>query len=221
MKLPLRPCSGNPQKAFSLVEVITVISILVILMTAGVSLLGSTGIQSRKAGMDMISGLVEQARTIAITSRSDVFLVIAEPGDLPAQDERCRIGLLRLRKPAPGSSQTSAVRYDLITRWQTLNTGVILIGGEVDGIRNPMDEPEIEMTYGPANKEKTVRVHAIAINSRGSLVQPNGSDPVVFRLAEGAYRGGVASPNKRGAAGAISDSHLKVGRVMARPYRIN
>ena len=69
--------------AFSLIEMVAVIAILVILMTAGVSLMNGTGSQSRKAGTDMLGGMIEQARTTAITSRSHVVLAVAEPGDLP------------------------------------------------------------------------------------------------------------------------------------------
>ena len=44
---------------FSLIEMVAVIAILVVLMTAGVSLLNGTGAQSRRAGTDMLSGLID------------------------------------------------------------------------------------------------------------------------------------------------------------------
>ena len=200
---------------------VTVISILVILMTAGVGLLNGSGSQSRKAATDMLSGLVDQARTIAITSRSDVLLVIAEPGDLPTGDERCRVGLFRLRKPAAGATTSTPDRYDLLSRWQTLNTGIVLLGGKVEGVRNPIDEPQMSITYGPASKEITANVHAISINSRGSLALPKGSDPIAFRIAEGGYRGGKAAANMRGEDHDVTENRLKIGRVTARPYRFD
>ena len=209
------------ERAFSLIEMVTVIAILVILMTAGVSLLNGTGSQSRKAGTDMISGMVEQARTIAITSRSDVLVVIAEPGDLAGSDERSKVGLFRLKKPVSGAPATTTERYDLLTRWQTLNTGVVLVGGAVDGVRNPLDEPQMNILYTAANKDVTVNAHVIAINSRGALVLPKGSDPIAFRIAEGGYRGGKATPNIRGDSKKATENRLKIGRVNARPYRID
>lgn len=199
---------------------VTVIAILVILMTAGVSLLNGTGVQSRKAATDTLSGLIEQARTSAITSRSYVILAIAEPGDLPSADERCRIGLFRVDEWPETPTAPLALKGVLLSRWQTLNTGIVLIGGAVDGVDNPLDQPQINLSYG-GTKNLSVQVHAIAFNSRGGLHYPSGSTPIAIRLAEGAYRKGGAAPNRRGDAKTISENRLKIGRVTARPYRID
>ncbi len=211
---------GNRPKAFTLIETVTVIAVLVILMTAGLSLLSGSGSQSRKAGTDMISGLIEQARTIAITTRTDVVIAIAEPGDLPGGDERCRLGLFRLRKPVAGAPPPTTEKYDLIARWQTLNTGVVLLGGKVGKVPNPLDEDKVPIVYGPSAKEITLNAHIIKINSRGALILPKGSDPITFRIAEGGYRGGKAAPNIR-ADKKVSENLLKIGRVTARPFRID
>lgn len=198
-----------------------VIAILVALMTAGVSLLSGNGTQSRKAGTDMLTGLIEQARTTAITSRSCVVLAIAEPGDLPATDERCRIGLFKVDKEWPDASMTpSPLKCTLLSRWQTLNTGIALIHDKVDKLTNPLDESEITIAYG-GSKNLSVKVHAIAFNSRGGLHYPAGSTPIAIRIAEGGYRGGTATPNKRGSQQSITENRLKIGRVTGRPYRID
>jgi prepilin-type N-terminal cleavage/methylation domain-containing protein len=222
--IPLPNQSHLPiRRAFTLIEMVTVIAILVTLMAAGVRLLNGTGSQSRKAGTDMLSGLIEQARTKAITSRSLVLLAIAEPGDLPAGDERCRVGLFSVavdQWPDLSSAPATAVKGVLLSRWQTLNTGLVMLGGEVDGVANPLDQQEITITYG-GSKNLSVKVHAIAFNSRGGLHHPPGSTPIVVRIAEGAYRGGKASANMRGAQKAISENRLKIGRVTARPYRFD
>lgn len=209
-------------RAFSLIEMMVVIAILVTLMTAGVSLLNGTGAQSRKAGTDMLTGLIEQARTTAITSRSYVVLAIAEPGDLPATDERCRIGLFKVNEDWPDAAATpSPLKCTLLNRWQTLNTGIVLIPGDVDKLPNPLDDKsEITISYG-GTKNLSVKVHAIAFNSRGGLHYPAGSTPVAIRIAEGGYRGGKATPNERGSEKSIAENRLKIGRVTARPYRID
>jgi len=201
---------------------VTVIAILVTLMAAGVGLLNGTGSQSRKAGTDLLSGLIEQARTKAITSRSIVVLAIAEPGDLPAGDERCRVGLFSVAvdKWPDLSSGPATVKGVLLSRWQTLNTGLVLFGGEVGGVANPLDQGEITINYG-GTKNLSVKVHAIAFNSRGGLHHPPGSTPIVLRIAEGAYRGGKASANERGTQKVISENRLRIGRVTARPYRFD
>jgi len=205
---------------------VTVIAILVTLMTAGVGLLSGTGAQSRKAGTDLLSGLIEQARTKAITSRSNVLLVVAEPGSLPSQDERCRIGLFKvadnwLDHPA------NVTNAELLSRWQTLNTGVVLLPDDVTEnqktVPNPIDpKKKITVTYG-GTKNLKVNVYAIAFNSRGGLSYPTGNTPVALRIAEGGYRGtpAKATPNKRGTDKIISENRLKIGRVTGRPYQID
>jgi prepilin-type N-terminal cleavage/methylation domain-containing protein len=219
------PCKIDtpPRKpAFSLIEMVAVIAILVTLMTAGVSLVNGTGTQSRRAGADMLSGMIEQARTKAITSRSHVVLAIAEPGDLPSGDERCRIGIFTVDTWPDPATTPLALKGVLASRWQTLNTGIVLIPGSVDGVPNPLDQPEVNITYG-GTKNLNIKVHAIAFNSRGSLAYPTGSTPVAIRIAEGGYRGSPkkATPNRRGSEQAISETRLKIGRVTARPYQIN
>ena len=124
---------------------------------------------------------------------------------------------------APGAPD----RYDLLTRWQTLNTGVVLIGRQqndrpiANQLKNPLDEPQVNIVYGPSGKEITVNAHVISINSRGSLKLPTGSGPIAFRIAEGAYRKKVATANIRSGANGPTENFLRVGRVTARPYRID
>ena len=212
--------TAGSNQGFSLVEMVVVITIIVTLMTAGVSLLSGTGSQSRKAGSDLLTGMMDQGRTAAITSRAFTVLAISEPGDQQGTDERCRIGLFRVDEWPSSSSGTVTLNATQIGRWQTLNTGIVLLGGLVDGVDNPIDKPQVTVTYGPANRN-SVTVHAIAFNSRGGLHFPAGSNPVGFRIAEGGYRNGVATANRRGQNKTITENRLKVGRVTARPYRID
>lgn len=220
-KIRIRPS----KPAFTLVEMVAVIAILVTLMTAGVSLLHSTGAQARKTGTDMLSGMIDQARTLAITSRTQVILAVAEPGDLPANDERCRVGLFKVDATVDWSDATKTpnpLKCTLLSRWQTLNTGIALIAGTVEKGTTPnlLDQPQITINFGAA---KPVTVHAIAFNSRGGLFYPSGSGSIAIRIAEGAYRGtpSKATTNARGDQKAITENLLKIGRVTARPYRID
>lgn len=193
---------------------VAVIAILVALMTAGVSLLNGTGAQSRRAGTDMLAGLIDKARTTAITSRCHVVLAIAEPGDLPAGDERCRVGLFRVDKWPVTASAPLLLEAVLLNRWQMLNTGIALIGKERGG-KYPLEIDQVTLSYGG----RSVRVHCLAFNPRGSLQYPFGSTPITVGIAEGNYRNGEPSPYKQN--GTVSESRLSIGRVTARPYRID
>lgn len=189
---------------------------LVILLASAPALLQGTGYHSRKTGSDLLEGMIEQARTTAITTRSYVVLAVAEPGDLAAGDERCRLGLFRVETWP--DSPADPVEGVLIGRWRTLETGIILLGGGAAGAENPLDAAELTVAYDGA-RMLTVKVHVLAFNSRGGLHYPAGSAPVAMRIAQGGYRAGKASANRRGESGVITESRLKIGRVTARPYR--
>jgi prepilin-type N-terminal cleavage/methylation domain-containing protein len=151
-----RPDRGKP--AFTLVEIVVVIAVLVILLVAGVGLLGGTGAQARRAGTDMLSGMIEQARTSAITTRSFVVLAVAEPGDLPAGDERCRIGLFKVENwPENDTDPLSAV---LMSRWRTFENGVVLIGGDTGGLDNPLDQQKLKSLTAAATRREPSRCMA-------------------------------------------------------------
>jgi prepilin-type N-terminal cleavage/methylation domain-containing protein len=207
------------QSAFSLIEMVVVIAILVTLLTAGVGLLSNTGAQSRRTGTDLLTGMIEQARTKAITSRTTVALAIAEPGTIVGQDERCRIGLFAIAEEDwPDQTTTPlTVKGVLLSQWRTLNTGIALIPGAVDRIANPLDLQKSTMNYG-GNRNLSAVVHLIAFHPRGGLRYPTGSAPVALRIAEGAYRNGIPTPNSR--VDRKNENRLKIGRVSGRPYLI-
>jgi hypothetical protein len=211
-------------RAFSLVEMVAVIAILVTLMTAGIALMSGTGVQSRKAGVDLLSGLIEQARTTAVVSRCHVVLAIAEPQDFPNSDNQCRLGLFKVAAwPDPLTGSLDATQ---MSRWQNLNSGIVLLAGKPIGsdgkeidLGNPLSESQITVKYGA----KTVEAHVIAFTPRGGLQYPVDSKPIVLRIAEGSYRGSPAkaTANLRSGQTKPTETVLKIGRVTARPYHLD
>ena len=210
-----RPRALHP--AFSLVELMTVIAVTVLLMVAGISVLRDHGVQARSTATDAMTGLIEQARTTALTGRTPVVLAIAEPGDLPTDDGRCMIGLFKLEAWPQDAGILNGV---LLRRWQALPSGVVLLPGAVDGLRNPRDEPESTIRYLSGKQLVEGRFHLLAFNPRGGLLAPAGSDPVALRIAEGSYRKRQPTANARRAA-RVAESTLRIGRVTARPYRLD
>ncbi len=199
-----------------------VVATLGIIMLAGAGLMNGTGTQARKAGADLLVGMIEQARTAAITTRSCVVLAVAEPDVLTTPDDRCRLALFKTDlSPDAAWPASGAVKGVIMARWRTLENGVLLIGGPVDGADNILDGRKLTITYGTDSAPLTITAHAIAFGPRGGLQYPQGSSPVAVRIAEGARRGGKATPNIRGNSANISESRLKIGRVTARPYRID
>ncbi|RPJ33826.1 MAG: prepilin-type N-terminal cleavage/methylation domain-containing protein [Verrucomicrobiaceae bacterium] len=214
---PQKWLPGGGRRAFSLIEIVVAIAVIVILLVAGVGMLGGTGAQARRSGADTLTGMIEQARTAAITGRCHVVLAVAEPGDLPANDGRVRLGLFKV-ETWPDNS-TEPINAVLMRRWRILENGVVLLGGSFESLENPLDGSELLIKYG--KNQTPLGFHAIAFNPRGGLHHPAGSAPVVMRIAEGGYRNGKATPNLRGDSRVISENRLKIGRVTARPYRID
>jgi len=193
-------------------------AVITILLAVGIKVLGGTSSQARKTATDGLAAAIEQGRSAAITSRSIVILAIAEPGDLPATDEQSRIGLFKVTTWPDSATAVDAV---LLQRWQAMPVGAIPYAGSYEGIRNPMDLPELTIRYQSSGKQVEVTVHALAFTPRGGLKWPTGSDPVVMRIAEGGYRTGKAMPDLRGENKGVSENRLQIGRVVARPWRID
>ena len=217
MSARMRP-PGRCNPAFSLLEMAVVMAVLMILTTVGICFLDGVGGRSRHTAADMLAAMVEQASTAAITSRSYVVLVVAEPVDLRSDEQRCRLGLFKVDS-WPDSPATT-INCVQLGRWRAMESGIALIGGQVDGVDNLMDGNKLTIAYGAA-MPLIMEVHAIAFNPYGKLHHPAGSAPVALRIAKGSYRGGRAIPDKIGGSGLITENRLLVGRVTSRPYRID
>jgi hypothetical protein len=210
------PACGKP--AFSLTEMVAVMATMVMLMAAAVNLIHGTGPQSRKTATDMLAGMIEQARTAALTSRSCIVLAMAEPADFAGDAQRCRLAIFMVDAWPDDPAHT--VKGTMMGRWRSFESGVVLIGGATGTNENPIDARKLTITCD-SPQPFTARVHAIAINPYGGLIYPPGAAPVVMRIAEGGYPNGIATPTRHGPSGTIAENRLKIGRVTARPYRID
>ena len=191
-------------------------AVLVILLAAGLDHISSS--HSGKADTDLIVGMLDQARTAAITSRSCVVLAVADPADLPTRDPRCHLAIIKLDGlPDPLANTLKGV---MLGRWHPMNPGIALIGGKVPGADNPLDAEKLTITCD-VPRHLTVKVHAIAFNPCGGLAYPPGSAPVTLRVAQCVYQAGTAVPIHHPQSGPSAENRLKIGRVSARPYRID
>ncbi len=215
-----KPFTSN-RSGFSLLELISVIAVMALLLGAGVSLLGDTGSKARRTTVDVLSGMIDQGRSQAITSHSQVLLAIAEPKDLStSNDERARVTLFKL---TDFNKDTGEATGEILRRWEILNSGIALIKGKVGDYRNVIDEREVELTYTAGGRNQRITVHGIVFSARGGRDWPVGSGPVGIRIAEGGYRGEhkTPTPNYRGESRKVIEDCLKVGRVIARAQRFD
>lgn len=217
--MPTQFPADRAERAFTLVEIAVTIAVVAILLLAGVGLLGGNAAQARKASTELLIGMIEQARTAAISTRRHVVLAVAEPGDLPHGEDRCQIGLFQVERWPENSNEP--VNAEWMKRWRSFENGVVLSGGEVAGLENPLDHQKLRIQYTSGGQTQTIQVRALAFNPHGGLHHPSGSSQVVMRIAEGRYTDGVAKLIRRGGAQTIAENRLKIGRVTARPYRMD
>ena len=210
------PGRGNP--AFSMIEMTAVMAIMVILIAAGLNHFSAPASHPGKTDSDMLAGLIDQARTSAITSRSCVVLAVADPDDIPARDPRCNLGIFKI--DAVPTDLTETAKGVMITRWRPMEPGIALIGGKLEGTDNPLDAERLTITC-ETPRHMTFKVHAIAFDSCGKLVYPPGSAPVTLRVARCIYQAGKTVPVRPNPSGSRTEIRMKIGRISARPYRID
>lgn len=204
------PSPRISRSGFSLIELLTVIVIMGALLAIGMSLFGKTAGSARRTGTDQFVAAIDQARSAAITRRKPVLLAIAPPSG-EAGDDRCRYGLFEVDElPEAGA----AVNARQIGRWNLMPSGVVFLPGQIEGLRNLLDEDEFNLSWKDGRASATVR--AFAFNPRGGLAWPAGSDPVSLKIATGVYKNGKATPVAAG-----GNNTLRVGRVVARPWRLD
>jgi prepilin-type N-terminal cleavage/methylation domain-containing protein len=202
------------RRAFTLVEMLAVIVVIGLLMTAGLGLFRGKG-RARRAAVDAVAGMVDQARNTAIRTRRNVALVIAWPAQVPdlGGEKLCRLGLFELEAPPDANG---AVRGRLLERWRPLPKGIVAMGGQADGVRNVLDDGFLMLSYESGGKEVETAVTGLVFTPRGGLGWPKGSDPVAIRLVEGAYIEGKPTRTRQDGG---TDEIIRVGRVVARPWR--
>lgn len=171
---------------------LVVIAIAGTLLAIGLSLSGKSGDRARRDASERLAGLVEQARTAAITRRTILVLAIAPPD---GEHDATRLGLFEVaRPPRPGE----ALDGRPLQRWTRLPDGVGFTKGEIAGLANPLDSEALELRWQDGRQRATV--HALAFTPRGGLAWPAGSTPVALSLGSGV---------------------LRIGRAVARPWRLD
>jgi Tfp pilus assembly protein FimT len=186
-------------------------AIIALLLGVSVSMFGRTAGTAQRSAMDQLMSSVDQARSAAITKRKYVVLAIAEPENDDV-DRRCRLGLFTVdEEPKAGEAISSSAQ---LQRWVQLPDGVIFQSDKVRSLQNVLASEKTKLTW--KDGKNSANVYVMAFNPRGGLILPEGSGSVALHLANGSYSDGKATATVK----AGGTSAVRIGRVVARPWRI-
>lgn len=195
-------------RAFSLVEMIAVMAIVVImlaLLTPAVSSFTSTA--GRTGAVNILMNTAEQARVAALESGRTVYVVFNRR-IFPEQDE-----IAVLREPDPEAPASAGDSYEALTRWIKLPKGVLLHSLNKPGL----DILSVAPTSGgsgtkfdpsrsplPLNRRAGEEYNVLAFNGYGGISFPNSAKLMLF-VSEGVRGEGgneaLISANKERAGG--------------------
>jgi len=183
--------------AFSLIELLVVISIIALLSSLAGLLLKSGGAQLSTSG-GRIAGLMEQAREAAILKRQPTALVMITDGD----DVGRRIFAVVGYKV---DTMTGAGAWAQISKWENLPQGVL--ADDASGLdaflpfKSPIVDPSLPvLSYGGKNYAPRDKYGYVVFLPDGSLYQDAAGslpNPVVMRLVEGVREGGTLKYTSR------------------------
>ena len=201
--------------AFTLIELLVVMLVMAMLILVGVSAMDGGKAYERRVCTNELLGVLDQARSRALIHGRQVAVAIVDPGDVGGED-RCRVGLFQIENWA--GLPTGPVLVEQVSRWHFMHHGVVMCSGDVPGVINPRDAPELHWVHGI--EDEGMQVHAIIFGAHGDIVYPEGDELVLLRVAEGHYRDGRVEKLKGGRFRAGVENQIRIGRRSGRSYSV-
>ena len=190
-------CSSPGSKGFTLVELIVVITIMVAMMALAASMLrgGGRG-QGLQAAVEMVDGMVQEARLDAMGKGTWSRLIIVSTPDDEARNMRT-LGVM--------SKNTRTGKWHLVNRLQTLLEGAKKARGEKSTARDFASRDGQDTVNLPGNR--MTDIYFIEFDEEGRMSQPNAPTRLVV-VAGSAGNGKEERPTpmvdgKPGLAGGI------------------
>ena len=181
----MKPTPFKTSEAFTLVELLVVISIISLLASFGGMLLKGGGAQLSTAGSN-VAGLIEQAREAAIVRRQPTALVMLTDGDDIANRVFTVMGYV------PAASGTGS--WERISKMEKLPSGVVADEGLLALM--PANSPSVDpalpsLNYAGQSFDPGSKYGYAVFMPDGSLYQDAAgapASPFVLRIVEG-FRG--------------------------------
>ncbi len=194
--------------AFSIVEILVVVGILVALMGLAVPAInGLTGSGGRAGAINIIMNTLEQARVAALESSTNVYVVFADANH-PDQDKRFRAMLvMRDYVPTLDTNLVPPPRYVPLTKWIFLPKG-ISFKNVSSSLLNAFNMTSLELDTAQARfivRSGSSTIPAtqpyVQFTAMGAITQPSDSNHLKVFTYEGFFDGNkdVPTPKVEGA----------------------
>lgn len=195
-------------RGFTLLEMLLALACLAIMLVMMAVSAKPDGAAELKIAAQQLSGLVDQARTKAVTCRKNVVLALIEPGALASDNESPGAALFELRgnPPPPGE----ALEVKQISRWIWWEQGVEFSDEAADGALGVLAQPKRVLRLD--RKSLEIRAAVVIFTFSGGISAPGDSGKVSLALVRS--RRGKARHETGGAA-----EQLVIGRSIARVER--
>jgi type II secretory pathway pseudopilin PulG len=194
------PGNRTPKQAFTIIELLVVISIIV--FTTGMVMIGfrgTTGSTSLTGDGDRISALVSLARQNAMARNALTALVLnTDPGSPEGNLQAVSIWEIM---PNTDGTALESKDWKQISKWEKLRTGIVFMPPS-DGGTGPDGAPDLDKPGGAAIPDIPVKYAGTTLNAtngfRYKLFRPSGGllgdKPGVLQLAEGTVSAGASEP---------------------------
>ncbi len=177
--------------AFTLVEVLVVITIISILLVAAVPIFSNTSNSARQSSREIIKAHLQQARSHAIASGNPTALAIPVSGADPALSNRA-LSLVEVELDTAGTyvPLKDANGQDLLLqRWEKLSGNFrFLSASQASTSRQTVLDSADTLEVSFKGKSYTCRM--IVFSPGGQIVRPPSGTPVNFAIAQAVNQGG-------------------------------
>lgn len=210
-----RKCNFAP--AFSLIELLVVITIIAVLLAASIQIFSNPSHRARQASRDIIQAHLQQARAHAIASGKPTAIAIpmlTSGGEIGAR----AMSLIEVEKT--GATYTPALDDDgeekLLQRWEILPGDFHFIPASMTTSASPTIVDSAD-TLESNHRGNSTTCHIIVFASNGQIVLP--TTAVNIAIAKATSRGGSLVVTER-TGGAPVYEFLQVNRLTGRARSI-
>ncbi len=196
--MPSAPLPRN-RRAFTLAELLVVMSIIVILLSvSGPALKGLLGGSSRKAAVGQMMGVFERARSTALQRATGVYVGFPVQGfGASTNPPFTYFRYIVFRDSLDGDPGFPTRKFVPLNKWESLPTGIAFGNGSYANSAlsgATAADPVIDVSRdafppipGATSQPTTYRLASLKFNGMGALELPATGDPAIWVL-EGFYR---------------------------------